>query len=189
VTQCTIEGVRQRQKTGMTGFDEALRREIRRHADSGMTLVDAQSKIEADALAAELVDTLADLVLTLRTSGKAARVRVPSASRWRQQYSPEGYVLHRDDGDDWATLKRLTLLTPDARIWSWIRNHGHQPAFHGFVPVTGEALRQRQIWVDGGPIAVGMTASGLPVVVHQKGEPPFARAEDVLARVAHRLAR
>jgi hypothetical protein len=175
----------------MARFDEALRREIRRHADSGMTLSDAQSKIEADALAAELAETLNDLVRTLRASAKATRVRVPSGSRWRQQYSPEGYLLHRDrtDDDNWSTLKRLTLLTPDARIWSWVRNHAHQPAFHGFVPVTGEALRQRQIWVDDGPIAVGMTASGLPVVVRQKGEPPFDRIEDVLARIAHRRAR
>lgn len=180
----------------MARFDDALRREIRRHADSGMRLSDARSTIEADALAAELADTLADLVRTLTASLRAARVHIPGGSRWRKQYSPEGYLLHRDhavgDGsadadDDSSALKRLTLLTPHARIWSWVRNHRHQPAFHGFVPVTGEALRQRQIWLDGGPIAVGATAGGQPIVVHQRGEPPFERVEDVLARLAVRL--
>lgn len=180
----------------MTRFDDALRREIRRHADSGTRLSDARSKIEADALAAGLADTLADLAHTLTTSHEPVRIRVPGSSRWRRQYSPEGYLLHREcvegagsaaGDDELSLLKRLTLITPDARIWSWVRNHTHQPAFDGFVPVTGEALRQRQIWIDGGTIGIGTDVSGQPIAVHHHGEPPFEPVEDVLARIACRL--
>lgn len=177
----------------MARFDEASGREMRRHADSGMRPSEARSRIEADALAARLAETLADFVHAMTTSRKAARRRVPGGRRWRKHYSPEGYLLHQEhtavDGsaDDPSPLKRLTLITPDARIWSWVRNHRHQPAFHGFVPVTGEALRQRQIWVDGGTIGIGTDVSGAPIAVHHHGDPPFAPVEDVLTRIAHRL--
>lgn len=182
----------------MTRFDEALRREIRRHADSGMRLSEAQWKIEAEALAAGLVETLADFVRVVTASRQPARARVPGDSRWRKRYAPEGYLLHREfvaaDGaptseGELSQLTRLTLITPDARIWSWMRHHDHQPAFHGYIPVTGEALRQRQIWLDHGTIGIGTDVSGQPTVVHQHGDPPFEPVEDVLARIAHRLIR
>lgn len=179
----------------MTRFDDALRREIRRHADSGLRPGEARSKIEADALAAGLAETLADFVHALTATHKAARRQVPGDGRWRKRYSPAGYMLHQEHAaahgpaatDDALLLKRLTLITPDARIWSWVRNHGHQPAFDGFVPVTGEALKQRQIWLDGGTIGIGTDVSGAPAAIHHHGDPPFEPIENVLARIAQRL--
>lgn len=178
------------------GFDEALRREIRRHAAAGVSLSQSRQMIVADALAAQLVETLRDFVATLSRASEPTRVPLPGGSRWRKAFSPAGFVVHQRydesavSADDPSLLRRLALITTDARVWLWERGSSlTDPPWSGVIPVTGQTLRERRLLVGDGRIAVGETCAGQPAAVLEEGEPPWEPVEDVFRRIADQIVR